>query len=154
MLNGIAKMKLNKLKIFSKITIFVLTICACLSASGESTNLYCSGVTKGRGIADSPYDFDLIVDSKTGAMSGFPSGLFLACLALNAEKLNAMKCSIDEISANCSCQNYGITKKFSLSRRSGILIVDTFAVDKNGELVDDMTMQGKFICKKIKDKVF
>lgn len=147
-------MKLIKLKIFSKITILVLTIFACCGASAEVVNLYCAGVMKGRGIADSPYDFDLVMDSKTGYMSGFPFGLSFGCFSVNAEKTNPMKCSIDDIEAICTCQNHGLQKIFTLSRRSATLIVEGSAFDKKGDLVEDMSMRGRFSCQKIKNKVF
>ncbi len=136
-----------------KFILLGLIALGCSIANAGSTNFYCSGVMKGKGISDSPYDFDLLVDSNTGYMSGVPGGLALGCVQIGSQKFKPMKCSIDDVAATCECQNLGIFKKFTLSRRSAILIVDEFMDDQNEPIENNMS-RGRFTCQKLKDKAF
>ena len=138
-----------------KFILLGLVALGCSIANAGSTNFYCSGVVKGKGISDSPYDFDLLVDSNTGYMSGFPVGLYLGCFQLekNSEKINPMKCSIDDIEAICTCQNYGFSRKFTLSRRSAVMIVDSL-FDASNEPIENNITRGRFTCQKLKNKTF
>ena len=142
-----------------KFILLGLVALGCSIANAGSTNFYCSGVVKGVEISDSPYDFDLLVDSNTGYMAGFPDGLALGCYQINAVKImglgefKPMKCSIDDVAATCYCDNYKFVKKFTFSRRSAILIVDGNINVKEPMSGSNMS-RGRFTCQKLKDKAF
>lgn len=142
-----------------KFILLGLVALVCSIANAGSTNFYCSGVMKGEGISDSPYDFDLLVDSSTGYMAGFPDGLALGCFQINAlkimglEEFKPMKCLIDDTAATCYCDNYKITKKFTFSRRSAILIVNGY-INVNEPISGDRITRGRFACQKLKNKAF
>ncbi len=142
-----------------KFILLGLVALGCSIANAGSTNFYCSGVMKGEGISDSPYDFDLLVDSNTGYMDGFPSGLALGCFQIDTlkimglEEFKPMKCSIDDVAATCYCDNYKLAKKFTFSRRSAILIVDGY-IDVKEPMSRNNITRGRFACQKLKNKTF
>lgn len=92
-------------------------------AVAEEINFYCKGITKGRLIADSPSEFNLIV--KTAPPELWMPGYITGCLLLSEKYKKNFQggCEMTSDSINCSCSGGGVVEysTYSLSRLTGVL---------------------------------
>lgn len=130
----------------------LFTLWAC-TASAEEINFYCKGVTKGRTIADSPSEFNMIV--RTNPPEILLPPYINGNIGLSAEKEKQMKggCEINETAINCSITGGGyiLYSNYSLSRLSGVLKTH-YVYAKHPSEKD--ANNGRFDCKRIEKKVF
>ena len=121
-------------------------------AVAEEINFYCKGIAKGRLIADSPSEFNLLV--KTAPPELWMPGYITGCVLLSEKYRKNFKgsCEMTSDSINCSCSGGGAVEysMYSLSSLSGVLKVHQVYA---GEKEKDAT-NGRFECKRIEKKVF
>ena len=122
------------------------------SAYGQEVAFNCSGTNRilsGENIyapkAQSDVrNFDIAVNTKEKFIYGYPVYVNLAC----SEESSKMKCSMDSMAVQCSCESDIATSRMTLSRNTGAFkVVETYK--KSG-----MVQEGTYACNKMTKKVF
>ena len=110
---------------------------------------YCSGVTQGKTIADSPHNFDLQVGINPPFLNG-PQGPLGMCIAFDETQRKNIKwsCSINDVQLRCECSggDYIINATHTLSRISGKL--------RFTSVLKNDVFYGEYDCKRVSKKVF
>lgn len=128
----------------------LLSLNIAVQAGAEELNFYCKGVAKGRPIADSPSEFNLIAQTDPPDLI-MPRYVHM-CVNMNNDKNFQGKCEITSTEIACSCSGGGFVTytRYSLSRLSGVLQTQYEFSDKKSKGV----IRGRFECKRVEKKVF
>jgi hypothetical protein len=132
-------------------TLMILALSTGL-AKAEVSTFMCKGknyFVSGKNLyapanSSSESTFDLIVDSKSPNIYGYPNYIVMACL-----EPTSGSCSINSISLTCECQGLG-KATLNLSRNSGKLsVIQTFSKQQ-----PETITQGEYMCSRVTKKLF
>ena len=114
----------------------------------ETIDFQCQGVVRGEDIDDSPTTFEIVVNTDSGEINGFPGWVAPGCI-----KPYKIDFKIDARQAQQSCSSHAVesTSVITLSRLTGHLTISTLRPQKNKRVV---TWNGEFACQKIAGKMF
>lgn len=125
--------------------LFLLTTTSQAYAAQE--NYSCSGAVHTEGQPDGKEAFDIVLDTNTGVINGYPIRITMGCMF--GEESQPRKCSVNESVAQCECKSTKGSGVVQFSKNTLILKTTTFAETSDTKSV---MLSGDFSCKKIEKK--
>ena len=120
--------------------IYLFVLLFPITSNASVLNFSCEGVNRGNKIANSPSNFDMKVDSSSGAIFNIPGFVAPGCVNLLNPK--SPKISITDDAFSMSCENDRASTFIKLSRYSGKLNIDSvLSGDENRNGLWNCTLQ-------------